>query len=201
MRRHDKAFHDPQAIADLMRRAPTGFLALADAEGPFAVPVNFAYVAEEQRIYFHSAAEGRKVAAMDGSPRAGFTVCEYLGTMPDRVPGKVGTAYRSVMARGRLRRVTDLAEETRVLQLLLDKYVPGFFDRPLLPSHVDRYRSSRGSRVLVVAFEIEELTAKAALPRGRAIFTPGMTVRDLPLVRTRSPSAGHDHGVPGPGGF
>ncbi|MBI3977453.1 MAG: pyridoxamine 5'-phosphate oxidase family protein [Chloroflexi bacterium] len=187
MRRQDKAILDPAIAADVLLRMPVGYLALADDDGPFTMPINFVYVPDERCVYFHSAGAGRKVQAFTGNPRVGLTVCEHLGTVAHWVPGSVGMAYRSVMIRGQIRPVTDLAEETRILQLILDKYVPGFFQRPLSPRYVDRYRSRLGSRVLVLAIDVAEIAAKQDLPNGKPFFTPGMTIRDLAVPHLKTP--------------
>ncbi|QOS99627.1 hypothetical protein JNUCC42_02300 [Brevibacterium sp. JNUCC-42] len=42
----------------------------------------------------------------------------------------------------RLKLITDPKEATAVLQVMLDKYVPGYFDRSLSEAHVTHYRSS-----------------------------------------------------------
>ena len=65
LRRADREITDRAALDALLVRADIGHLGLVDAGRPYVVPLNYAY--EDGRIYFHSAPEGRKIAAMQAN--------------------------------------------------------------------------------------------------------------------------------------
>lgn len=114
------------------------------------------------------------LSALIINPEVSFTVCEEYGTITDPVPTKTDTAYMSVMVFGKARIVSDLEEETGALQAMLDKYVPGYYDRALSQQYVDKYRSSvYGTRVQVYRIESEKLSAKENPIDEEKMFVPG----------------------------
>ncbi|TCZ80113.1 pyridoxamine 5'-phosphate oxidase family protein [Paenibacillus albiflavus] len=149
---------DQDKINHFLSTSEVGFLGLANDDQPYVVPLN--YVWWNERIYFHGADTGRKVTMMDNNPNVCFTVSQAYGTITDPVPAHTDTAYMSVMLFGRGERVTDLDEATAALQQMLNKYVPGYYDRPLSKNHVDKYRSSYGSGALIYRILPETISAK-----------------------------------------
>lgn len=168
---------DQAKINQFLITAQIGFLGLADHNQPYVVPLN--YVWWDNAIYYHGADAGRKVSMMDNNPNVCFTVSEMFGTVTDPVPAHTDTAYMSVMLFGKGERVTDLDEATAALQQMLNKYVPGFYDRPLSKNHVDKYRSSYGSGVLVYRIRPESITAKENPIKTDHMFYPGRQVRTV----------------------
>ncbi|MNG35627.1 hypothetical protein D3C84_1224170 [compost metagenome] len=65
---------------------------------------------------------------------------------------------------------------------MLDKYVPGFYRHPLAAQHVDKYRSSLGSRTIVFKLSVDTMTAKENAPQEGRMFRPGQT-EHTPLGR------------------
>jgi hypothetical protein len=59
MRRSDKEIKDPQIIQKIFKDAEVCRIALCDGEKPYLVPMNFGY--SENRLYLHSATDGRKI--------------------------------------------------------------------------------------------------------------------------------------------
>ncbi|MCP8971333.1 pyridoxamine 5'-phosphate oxidase family protein [Ectobacillus ponti] len=165
---------DRGRIDAFLRQAKTGFLGLSDEEGPYVIPLNFAYY--NGAIYFHGAAEGRKIDMMKQNNRVCFTISEEYGTIADPIPAHTDTAYMSVILFGESEEVTDLDEATAAMQCMLDKYVPGYYDQPLAKSHVERYRSSKGSRTAVFKIVPTSLSAKENVLNEEASYYPGRTI-------------------------
>ncbi|MFJ8236026.1 pyridoxamine 5'-phosphate oxidase family protein [Ureibacillus sp. NPDC094379] len=149
---------DEQRIDQFLSQARTGNLGLTDGEFPYVVPLNFLWM--NGAIYFHGAAHGRKIDLIHSNPNCCFTVAEDVGTMVSPIPAKTDTAYMSVMLFGVLETVSDLIEATEAMQGMLDKYVPGYYDKSLSQSHVERYRSSLGSHTVVFKLTPKVRTAK-----------------------------------------
>lgn len=149
---------DEQRIDQFLNQARTGYLGLADGEFPYVVPLNFIWM--NGAMYFHGAAHGRKINVIDANSNCCFTVAEDVGTMVSPIPAKTDTAYMSVMLFGVLETVSDLNEATAAMQGMLDKYVPGYYDKNLSQSHVERYRSSLGSHTVVFKLIPKVRTAK-----------------------------------------
>jgi nitroimidazol reductase NimA-like FMN-containing flavoprotein (pyridoxamine 5'-phosphate oxidase superfamily) len=104
---------------------------------------------------------------------ATFVVCESYGTIADPVPAKTDTAYLSVMLFGKVGIVEDLTEATAAMQELLNKYVPGYYDTPLASSHVEKYRSSMGSKTAVFKLVPAQISAKESPLVEEMAFYPG----------------------------
>ena len=111
-------------MAEILGRAAVGRLGLiADGE-PYIVPLNFAYA--DGRIYFHSGLQGRKIEAIQKSPRACFEVDEIQDLIVDQQQSCLsGTRYHSVIAWGIVRRLESEPEKMKVLDCLLKKYAAG----------------------------------------------------------------------------
>ncbi|EFM11206.1 pyridoxamine 5'-phosphate oxidase-related FMN-binding protein [Paenibacillus curdlanolyticus YK9] len=166
-----RACTDETKIHAFLERAETGFLGLSNENRPYVVPLNYVWM--DGAVYFHGAEAGRKVDDMRQNALACFTVSESYGTITDPVPAHTDTAYMSVMLFGSLAVVEQLDEATAVMQKLLDKYVPGFYRHPLAAQHVDKYRSSLGSRTIVFKLTVDSMTAKENAPKEDRMFRPG----------------------------
>jgi nitroimidazol reductase NimA-like FMN-containing flavoprotein (pyridoxamine 5'-phosphate oxidase superfamily) len=160
-------------INAFLAAARVGHLGLTDGLEPYVVPLNFCWL--NGSVYFHGAEAGRKTDIMQKNNRVCFTVCEEYGTIADPVPALTDTAYMSVILFGSIERVEDPEEMRDALQAMLDKYVPGYYDRPLPVSHVVKYRSSMGSAAAVFRIRPDRLTAKANPLSEAKRFSPGRT--------------------------
>ncbi|URN93678.1 MAG: pyridoxamine 5'-phosphate oxidase family protein [Candidatus Pristimantibacillus lignocellulolyticus] len=150
---------DKDIIDTFLSKARIGNLGMVDGKLPYVVPLNFVWVNE--KLYFHGASGGRRNQVMSENNEVCFTVCEEYGTITDPVPAKTDTAYMSVIIFGKAEPVVDLDEATYMLQEMFQKYVPGYYDRPLSKQHVDKYRSSIfHSPVQVYRVDPYHITAK-----------------------------------------
>ncbi|MCR8844444.1 pyridoxamine 5'-phosphate oxidase family protein [Paenibacillus sp. SC116] len=150
---------EQEKIERFLQQSRIGYLGLADGNLPYVVPLNYVWM--EGKLYFHGAGDGRRNHVMNENPQVCFTVCEEYGTITDPVPAKTDTAYMSVMIFGRAEPLTDVDEATQVLQELINKYVPGYYNRPLSKQHVDKYRSAVfGGPVQVCRVIPQHVTAK-----------------------------------------
>ena len=143
-----------EAAKELLRNNKRGALAVNGDDGyPYAVPIDFYYDEEENRIYFHSAMDGHKVDAVRRHDRASFCVVDQ-----DEVHGEAYTTYyRSVIAFGRIRIVEDEAERLAAARLLGERYNPGHEDA------LQRELAKGLARMLVLCLDIEHMTGKEAI--------------------------------------
>lgn len=162
---------DPEQIDSFLRRAVTGFLGLSDGLTPYVVPLNYVWL--NGAVYFHGASEGRKAVMMEHNPDACFTVSESFGTIASPIPAHTDTGYMSVMLFGSVVPADGLEEAAAAMQAMLDKYVPGYFSQPLAMNHLDKYRSSFGSRTAVWKLTPHTMSAKQNVPAESALFYEG----------------------------
>lgn len=136
---------------EILRRMTNGTLTLhGDGGYPYAVPVSYVY--SNGRIYFHTATQGHKVDALMRNDKVSFCVVEQ----DDVKPAEFTTYFRSVIAFGRARILTDETEKRAALQLLADKYSSGM---PGLETEI-----AKGFRhLLMVEIDIEHLTGKESI--------------------------------------
>ncbi len=175
MRMSERICQDQQKINSLLMELQTGYLGLSSGNMPYIVPVN--YVWHHGNIYFHGANQGRKVDIMQENANATFVVSESYGTLTNPIPAKTDTAYLSVMLFGQMEIVTDLVEATSIMQQLLDKYVPGYFETPLSLNHVKKYQSSLGSKTEIYKLVTSEMTAKENVFVESMAYYEGRSVR------------------------
>jgi uncharacterized protein len=174
IRMQTRACTDQQRIKLFLNQARTGFLGLSSRDVPYVIPLNFLWW--KDAIYFHGAAEGRKVTFIHDNPQACFTVSEEYGTITDPVPANTDTSYMSIIIYGSVEWVTDLIEATEAMQGMLDKYVPGYYDKPLERSHLERYVSSMGSKTAVFKLVSTSISAKEKEMDSSHMFYQGRTI-------------------------
>lgn len=168
MRRKRQSLPLEECVA-VLEKMTAGVLAVHGDEGyPYAVPVSFVY--EGGKIYFHTAKAGHKVDAIMRDEKVSFCVVER-----DEVhPAEFTTYFRSVIAFGRARVLTDQGEKRAALELLARKYSSG---EPGMEAEI-----AKGfDNLLMVAIEVEHLSGKESIElvraktrRNRPQYTPDM---------------------------
>lgn len=170
----NRACTDDKQIKQFLEGAQTAFLGLVDQHMPYVIPLNYVY--KDGSFYFHGANEGRKIDILATNQNACITVSENYGTMVDPIPAKTDTAYMSIIANGLVEIVTDLNEATAAMQAMLDKYVPDYYQAPLSKKHIDKYKSSLGSKTLVLKVKPTNLTAKENKLNKQMLYYSGRVV-------------------------
>ena len=103
----------------VLNRGTSGVLALAGDDGyPYAVPLSYLY--EDGKLLFHCAKAGHKLDAIRREPKASFCVIDE-----DRVVAREYTThFRSVIAFGQVRELTDEQEKRAAIEKLALRYAP-----------------------------------------------------------------------------
>jgi nitroimidazol reductase NimA-like FMN-containing flavoprotein (pyridoxamine 5'-phosphate oxidase superfamily) len=122
-----------------------------DQPYPYVVPLNFVY--HEGHLYFHCAAEGRKIDLLRSNRRVCFELDHQESIVPGPSACAWGTRYRSVIGTGEAVMVLDEAEKRKGLSCLMQKYA----------GNSDFRFSDRELRAVVVfRIEIHEMTGKSS---------------------------------------
>lgn len=104
---------------EILRRGTSGVLALLGDEGyPYTVPIS--YVSCDSKLYFHSARSGHKIDAIKKCSKASFCVIDKDTVIPE----KYTTSFRSAVAFGKIRILTDETEMRAAIKALAEKYYP-----------------------------------------------------------------------------
>lgn len=155
-RRADRTITDEDWIKTFLRRADWGVLATSLDGQPFVNSNLFVYDENAHALYLHTAAVGRTLQNLLENPRVCFTAAQMGRLLPAKTALNFSVEYASVIVFGTARRVTDVAEATRALQALLNKYFPHLHPesdyRPITPEEV--------ARTAVICVVIEHWSAK-----------------------------------------
>ncbi|WP_312094027.1 pyridoxamine 5'-phosphate oxidase family protein [Niallia sp.] len=174
MRQLTREVTDKEKINEFLHNTNIGHLGLVDEHLPYVIPLN--YVWFHDCLYFHGASEGRKTTIIRKNNHACFTVSEASGVMSNPIPAKVDTAYISVIIFGKVELLEDLNESRDVMQAKLNKYVPGYYEKPLAKSHLEKYTPTLGSKTAIYKISPSSITAKENILNETVKFTPGRTI-------------------------
>lgn len=153
MRRNRQALSAGTAAA-LLEAGTSGVLAVAGDDGyPYAVPLSYVYDREGGRLWFHCARSGHKLDAVRRCGKASFCVIAQDLVIPE----KYTTHFRSVIAFGRVRELTDEAEKRAAALALARKYHPGDSEE-----HRQSYMEQTWASLCLLELQIEHLTGKQA---------------------------------------
>lgn len=135
MRRKEKEVTDSAEINQIMKEAKVCHLGFIDDDEPYIVPVNFGYA--ENRIYFHSAREGRKVNIIKKNNKVCFNIIADWEV--ENSPTQCKVKFRSVTGTGTASIVEDNEERVTGLKLLMLQnlgheynFPPGWSDKTLV---------------------------------------------------------------------
>lgn len=151
MRRKDREL-DTVAAQDIIDRADYCVVSTVDRYGmPYAVPVNHVRIGE--RIYFHSAAVGRKNDAFLYSGRVYVTFVDQHTV----VPSHFSTRYSSAIVHGKIEEIVDRTEKCDVLRKLCESLAPSEHEQ------FEKQIDSAIDRTAIWCITPEEITAKGNL--------------------------------------
>lgn len=151
MRRNRQALSHEECET-ILNRATSGVLAVSGDDGyPYAVPLSFVYA--DSKIYFHCALTGHKLDAIAGNDKVSFCVIDQDQVVPE----KYTTFFRSVIAFGRAKILTDAQEKRAALELLAARYSPD------QPEGRQQEVDALFKNVCMVEISIEHMTGKEAI--------------------------------------
>jgi uncharacterized protein len=119
---------------------------------PYVIPTN--YVRAEEQIYIHGSAASRMLRTLEKGVEVCLTVTLVDGLVLARSAFHHSVNYRSVVALGRARLVTDREEKMEALRRLTNHIVPGRWEEVRGPNEQELKATS------VLALRLEEVSAK-----------------------------------------
>ena len=151
MRRKKQAL-PPEEAAEVLYRGTSGVLALSGDDGyPYAVPVSYVY--DGEKLWFHGAKSGHKLDSIARCSKASFCVIDQDHVVPEEYT----TYFRSVIAFGTIRVVTDEAQMREGAEKIALKYAPGDTDEGRQKA-IER----EWAPLCILEMTVELLTGKAA---------------------------------------
>jgi nitroimidazol reductase NimA-like FMN-containing flavoprotein (pyridoxamine 5'-phosphate oxidase superfamily) len=122
MRRNDREIKDREEIFEIVEKADVCRLALCRDNVPYIVAMNYGFDHCEPALYFHCAAEGKKLDIMAENSN----VCFQMDIDHELIKGEQschwGMNYRSVVGMGKAQLITDKNEKIKGLDLIMEHY-------------------------------------------------------------------------------
>ena len=160
MRRFKQILSDEDCL-EILERGTHGVMAIvADDDYPYAVPINYYYHPETNKIYFNGANKGMRWDYMLEQPKVSFCVVD----MDQNDPENYSTNFRSVICYGNARVVTDEEEYHKALFDLTEKFVRGVHNTEEIVKQIEIEKAQCG----VTAIDVEFYTGKEAIELVRA---------------------------------
>lgn len=152
MRRHLQQISHDRAV-DILRKTSNAVLAIRDdmTGYTYAVPVSPVY--DDNHIYVHSAPIGHKIAALKANPKVSLCAIEKDEIHPETLTSH----FRSVIAFGTARFITDPKEKLAVLEKLVEKFAPNFHEEGKAEA------LQKIDYIAIIDIAIEQMTGKEAI--------------------------------------
>lgn len=150
MRRHDRALSLERSL-EILEGDNFAVLGLALGDEPYCLPVNYVY--HQDKIYIHSAQEGKKIDWFKHSNKVCFTVSHMLGVVQADTLCKYSAHFESIIVHGTAKVLHDFPEKREVIYAFARKFDADADNVPMLAEQLDR--------VAVIEIEIEEINGKA----------------------------------------
>jgi len=122
-RRHDRGFYDAATVHALLDSGALCHVAYVIDGQPYCTPT--LYWREGSRLYWHGSSASRMLRNLGAGESACLTVTHLDSLVLARCGFNHSADYRSVMAFGHARLVSDLAEKERALVMMVDRFFPG----------------------------------------------------------------------------
>ena len=104
MTRREHQITDRNEILDILNRSMIVHLGLVDGDEPYVVPMNYGYTMDKDGtlcVYIHGAVKGRKLDIMRKNPKVFLEMECDVQPFEGDLPCQYGTAYKSLMGRGK----------------------------------------------------------------------------------------------------
>lgn len=148
MRRAEKEIKDQTDIDNIIKEARVCRLAMADKDQPYVVPLNFGY--DYPYLYFHSAAQGRKLDILADNPKVCFEFDNMEKLVKNKVACEWGAAFSSVIGDGVAELLKTNDEKQQALTCIMAQYSGRTFEFP----------KENLARTAVIRVKISKMTGK-----------------------------------------
>ncbi len=162
VRRLDREITEQEQIQTLLERGTVGFIATAVDAQPYLNPNLYWYDPETDRIYFHTAIQGRTRTNIERNQNVCFSIAEMGRLLPADTALEFSTEYASVVVFGKCKLLETERDQRYALQGLLDKYFP-----ELKPGeHYRAITDGELARTSVFAIEVDSWSGKEKSAQG-----------------------------------
>lgn len=124
MRRKDREVLEYSKMIEIMKKCDCCRLGFNDEKGAYIVPMNFAVKENKDEVvlYFHSAAEGKKIELIKEQKYAGFEMDTKHELVESKVACGYSFLYQSIIGSGEISLVDNAEEKINGLQCIMEHY-------------------------------------------------------------------------------
>ncbi len=117
-----KTITNPAEIEEIIQKAQTCYLAVADNNTPYVVPMNFGY--ENGIFYLHSGKPGYKLEVLRKNNQAciALDVDSKLHFVSENTACSYSMKYKSVVAKGRIEFIDDYDKKVECMNIIMKHY-------------------------------------------------------------------------------
>lgn len=125
MRRAEREITDISRITEILDRAQVCRLALNDGEYPYIIPMCFGFDLDGDKLelYFHCAAQGKKIDLIKANNRAGFEIDRLDKIIRGDIACSFTADYESITGYGTIDIINGI-EKLTGLNRIMNKYDP-----------------------------------------------------------------------------
>ena len=122
MRRKDREVTDIDSVKEILNKCKTCHVAMVDSGLPYVVPLSFGYILADKvlTLYFHSAAEGRKVEVLKSNNTVCFEMAHEGELVHPENPCNCGYYYSSIIGVGEAVFIEDVDEKCKALSIMFN---------------------------------------------------------------------------------
>lgn len=151
MRRKEREVTEISQIEEIIHKSDVCRIAFADGNKPYIVTMNFGYEQNPARLYFHCAAEGRKIDMIKSNSNVCFEMDTDHQLYGGKDPCDWGMHYSSVVGYGRISILDENEARKTGMASIMEHY-----------THRKEYEFDNQvfGRTVILMLEIAEMTGK-----------------------------------------
>jgi nitroimidazol reductase NimA-like FMN-containing flavoprotein (pyridoxamine 5'-phosphate oxidase superfamily) len=120
MRRNDKEITDYRIIEEILLKSEICRIAIMDKDAPYIVPLNYGYC--NNQLFFHSAAQGRKIDLLKVNNKVCFEIEYSSEIIKNELACNWTAKYRSVIGYGTIELINDIDQIKNGLNIIMSHY-------------------------------------------------------------------------------
>ena len=171
MRKANQEITDKKTLEEILSRETICHISMNDTEAPYLLAFNYGY--QDNCLYIHSAAEGKKIDLLRSHPYVSFAVEQQAGLLRGDKACQWSTVYRSVAGKGRVTFITDQEEKRKALGVIMKQHGA---------AQLTEFEDKQVCSVAVWKISIQTMTGKQSGNRERLIEKNKYTLHSERLI-------------------
>lgn len=149
LRRIKQQMNDKECISVLKNEVRGVLSVLGDNDYPYAIPMNFYYSENDNKIYFHGSRDGHKIDSIKKHDKVSFCVYDK-GVLID---SKRGLNYKSVIVFGKIKILEDKEKTLDICRQISNKFN---FEKEYIEEEIKKFAKF----VTVLELTLEHISGK-----------------------------------------